>query len=156
MLFFRKFRLNLLEVFQIRCKDKDFKGLLLLIDLRRKMRYEDLSSSDFFEDESEFLEQVSPNYVKSLFLSSRALIDKEKEEVFDFVSQLLDGPNDRDWDIIFNVLSCDDLKSIYNGTNLLEKDVSMYTFAREVANRYGVKLPDIDISSESMSYLSQD
>lgn len=156
MLFFRKFRLNLIEVFQIRCKNNDLKGLLLLIDLRRRMRYEDLLSDNYFEDEEEFLQQLAPNYIKSLLISNRCLVDAEKEVVYNFVSQLLDGPNDKDWDITFDVLPNNEFKNIYNGSSLLEKDVSMYNFIRKLSKRYGVELPDIIIDDESMSRLSQD
>lgn len=155
MFFYRKFRLSRMEVFQIRSKNISCKGLALILDLRRKMKYDDCSAHDFFDNEEEFLDQLSPNYLKVIVISNKEVEPDEKEDADMFFSQLLDGPSAKDWNIEFKVVG-DEILDIYKADGMIVRDVQIYKYAGAIAQRYGLEVPDIDINENTMSYLSQD
>ncbi len=156
MFFYRKFNLSRMEVFQIRSRDVSCKGLALILDLRRKMRYSDCSARDFFDDEEEFLNQLSPNYLKVIVISNKEIGPNEKEDVDMFFSQLLDGPNAKDWNIEFLVVGDEVLNIANKADGIVDRDIRIYEYARNVAGRYGVEVPNVEINEDTMSYLSQD
>ncbi len=156
MRFIRNFNFKNVEIFRFRSVEEKCIGFVLSMDLRRKMKYSDVLSN-YYDNEEEFLQEVGNNYIKVVVLSNKEISAAGKEKVECFFAQLLDGPNNRDWNIEFELINDVDLKSIYNdSSNVIESNIRIYNYFKDFVTKYGVSLPNIIINDDVMSYLSQE